>query len=105
MRIKGSLTRDFQLQVLFFTKISLPHAPALPIGAISNCLRKICGDLRKQILITKSWTVIFFLKKLLEVRFCDGTRKIHLIDELGGKQKRKGKKIFKKCESTMPQIE
>jgi hypothetical protein len=40
MRIKGSLTRDFQLQVWFFTKLSLPHAPALPTGAISNCLRK-----------------------------------------------------------------
>ncbi len=39
MRIKGSLTRDFQLQVFFF-KNQFAHAPALPIGAISIFQRK-----------------------------------------------------------------
>ncbi len=37
--LKGSLSRDFQLQV-FFSQISFTLSPECPIGVISNVLQK-----------------------------------------------------------------
>ncbi len=46
---KGSLTRDFQLQV-FFSWISFPRVPSIPLGPFP-IFSKICRDIHKWIFI------------------------------------------------------
>ncbi len=47
MQVKGSLTRDFQLQV-FSSGTSFPRAPEYTMGAVSNFLRKFAEILERK---------------------------------------------------------